>query len=76
MDEKDLQAIQGLLRKELKTELAPMKDDLEEVKETTNANNTSLMNLEKEIGIYNDALDIERKRVDKHEERLAQLEVT
>ena len=64
----DLKAIEDIVK--------PIKVDLEEVKETTNANNLSLMSLEKEIGIYSDALDIERKRVDKHEERLSQLEVS
>ena len=64
----DLKAIEDIVK--------PIKVDLEEVKETTNANNLSLMSLEKEIGIYSDALDIERKRVDKHEERISQLEVS
>lgn len=59
MDEQDLKAIQKMVRGELK-----------EIKETVDANNVSLMKLESTIGIYSDALDIEWKRLDKHDDRL------
>ncbi|HEY4694633.1 MAG TPA: hypothetical protein VIH52_01560 [Candidatus Nanoarchaeia archaeon] len=71
MDEKDLKAIQGLFRKELKTEL---KKELEPIKADIGVVKGSVMNLEKEIGVYMDALDIERKRINTHDGRLEVIE--
>jgi len=67
MDEEDLKAIQKIFRKELKVEMEP-------IKETLGANTKSLINLEKEIKAYMDALDVERKRIDRHDERLEVIE--
>lgn len=59
MDEKDLEAIERIFDKKL-----------EPINEKLDSHTTSLMNLEKEIKSYMDALDIERKRLDKHDGRL------
>lgn len=67
MDLKDLKAIQGLFRKEFKKELNPIKEKLL-------THSGSLMRIEKEIGVYKDALDIERKRIDGHDSRLEVIE--
>lgn len=73
MDEKDLEAIGNLLDKKLDLKLdeklKPLKDGLTEIRETVDSHTVSLMNLEKDIKSYTEALDIERKRVDKHDER-------
>ncbi len=74
MDKGDLKAIQGLFRKEFSEELSPIKAELVEIKETLDSHTVSLMNLEKEIKSYMDALDLERKRVDKHDNRLEVIE--
>ncbi len=67
MDNEDLKAIQKLFRKELKVEMEP-------IKETLGANTESLINIEKEIKAYMDALGVERKRIDKHDSRLEIIE--
>jgi chromosome segregation ATPase len=98
MDEKDLKAIQKIVKEEIKPlrvdldsvkmdlstvkedlgtvkeEQGTIKEDLKEIKETVDANNVSLIKLENTIGLYSDALDIERKRIDKHDERLEVIE--
>ena len=78
MDEKDLKSIENLLDKKLDQKLnqalEPIKNDLTEIKESVDSNTASFTNLEKEIGIYKDALDIERERIDKHDERLEVVE--
>ena len=51
-----------------------VKANLEEVTETTNANAGSLMTIEKEIEAYSDALDVERKRINRHDTRLETVE--
>ena len=76
MDAKDLQAIGNLLDKKLDEKLQPIKKDLGEIKETVDSHSVSLMNLEKEIKIYNDALDVERKRIDGHDTQLTKVEET
>ncbi|OGM54240.1 hypothetical protein A3F62_04340 [Candidatus Woesebacteria bacterium RIFCSPHIGHO2_12_FULL_44_11] len=63
MDEQDLKAIGGLLDKKLE----PIKEDLLIVK-------GSVIKLENEIKAYMDALDVERKRIDQHDERLEVIE--
>ena len=70
MDEEDLKALDKLFDKKL----TPIKEDLNEIKETVDANNSTLINLEKEIKVYMDDLDIERKRIDKHDKRLEVIE--
>ena len=70
MDEEDLKALDKLFDKKL----TPIKEDLNEIKETVDANNSTLINLEKEIKVYMDALDLERKRIDRHDERLEVIE--
>ena len=60
--------------KEIEKLINPLKEDLGEVKETVSANNVSLIKLENTIGVYSDALDIERKRIAKHDERLGVIE--
>ena len=60
MDQEDLKAFGSLLDKKLDEKLAP-------IKETLVSHTESLMNLEKEIKSYMDRLDIERKRIDKHD---------
>jgi len=58
----------------VKEDLKIVKEDLKEVKETVTANNSSLIKLENNIGGYKDALDVERKRIDKHDDRLEVIE--
>ena len=60
--------------KDIENLLKPVKQDLNKIKETVDANNGSLIKLENTIGVYSDALDIERKRIDKHDERLGVVE--
>jgi DNA repair ATPase RecN len=67
MDEKDLEAIGGLLDKKLDQKLQP-------IQETLDSHTASLIKIEKEIKSYMDALDIERKRIDEHDERLEVIE--
>ena len=81
MDERDLNAIGNVIDKKLgeklhpiKTDLGKVKSDLVEIKETVGANNVSLIKLENTIGVYKDALDVERKRIDKHDERFEVIE--
>ncbi len=50
MDKKDLKAIQGLLRKELKSELSPIKSRLDKVEGKLNKNTASVMKIERNIG--------------------------
>jgi DNA repair ATPase RecN len=47
---------------------------LEPVNEKLDTHTVSLINLEKEIKAYMDALDVERKRIDKHDDRLEVIE--
>jgi len=54
--------------------LVPVKEDLGVVKEKLDAHSASLMTLEKEIKAYLDALDVERKRIDRHDGRLEVIE--
>ncbi|MDP2720840.1 MAG: hypothetical protein Q8O75_02775 [bacterium] len=70
MDEEELKALDKLFDKKL----TPIKEDLNEIKETVDVNNASLINLENTIGVYSDALDVERKRIDKHDGRLEVIE--
>ena len=91
MDEKDLKAIQSIVKKEIepvkvdldsvkeglgsvKEGLGSVKVQLREIKETVDANNASLITLENTIGVYKDALDVERKRIDRHDTRLEVVE--
>ena len=95
MDEKDLQALEGLLDKKLDQKLRPIKETLDShtklLKSHTEILNThteilnthtetlathtlSLLNLERDIKSYMDALDIERKRIDKSDERVKVIE--
>ena len=67
MDEKDLQSLENLLDKKLDEKLQP-------IKETLDSHTVSLLNLEREIKSYMDALDIERKRIDKTDERVKVIE--
>jgi DNA repair ATPase RecN len=53
--------------KEIGKLLKPMDEKLD-------SHTVSLINLEKEIKAYMDALDVERKRVDKHDDRLEVIE--
>lgn len=83
MDEKDLEAIGNLVDKKLDQKLKPLqedlngiKEDLTEIKETVDSHTVSLMNLEKDIKSYLEALDIESKRIDKHDERLEVIETS
>ena len=72
MDERDLKALDKLFDKKLE----PIKKDLDEIKETVDSHTVSLMNLEKNIKSYNDALDVERKRIDGQDTRLTKVEET
>ena len=74
MNQEDLKAISGLLDKKLDEKLNPIKTDLVEIKESVEANTASVMNLESEIKAYSDALDIERKRIGKHDASLEVIE--
>ncbi|HEX7456494.1 MAG TPA: hypothetical protein VF303_03440 [Candidatus Nanoarchaeia archaeon] len=81
MDDEGLKAIGNIIDKKfgeklspLKTDLGKVKSDLVEIKETVNANNVSLIKLENTIGVYKDALDVERKRIDRHDGRLEVIE--
>lgn len=73
MDAKDLKAIGNLLDKKLGEKLD---EKLQPINDKLDAHSGSLMTLEKEIGIYKDGLDIERKRINEHETRLAKVEET
>lgn len=70
MDEKDLEAIQGLFRKEMKRELVPIKKQLD-------ANTSSTMRIEQKIDaaleLRQDVSEV-RKQVKNHEERIVNLE--
>ena len=88
MDEKDLQALENLLDKKLDEKLQPIKETLDAHTELLNSHTevlnshtetlathtASLLNLERDIKSYMDALDIERKRVDKNDERIKVIE--
>ena len=84
MDKEDLRAIQKIVKEEIKPikvdldsvkgGLDSVKGDLGEIKGTVDANNASLISIENTIGVYKDALDIERKRVNKHDEHLEIIE--
>lgn len=84
MDEKDLKSIQKIVKEEIKpvkvdlgsvkTDVASAKQEVSEIKETVDANNVSLIKLENTIGVYKDALDVERKRIVRHDERLDVIE--
>ena len=63
MDEEDLKALDKLFDKKLK----PLNEKLD-------SHTVSLMNLEKEIKVYMNALDVERRRIDKHDSRLGVIE--
>ncbi|OGY23158.1 MAG: hypothetical protein A2172_02145 [Candidatus Woykebacteria bacterium RBG_13_40_15] len=67
MEEKDLEAIDKIINKALKEKLEPVNEKLD-------SHTVSLLNLEKEIKAYMDALDLERKRIDKHDGRLEVIE--
>jgi hypothetical protein len=70
MDQDDLKAIQGLFRKELKTELEPIKEKLD-------SNTSGIMKVEQKIDaaleLRQDVSDV-RNQVKHHEERISQLE--
>lgn len=84
MDEKDLQAIEGLLDKKLQ----PIKETLDShtdmlnshteklnvIEEKLDSHTVSFLNLERDIKSYMDALDIERKRIDRTDERVKVIE--
>jgi len=74
MDEGDLKVIDSLLDKKFDQKLAPIERNLLEIKESVDTNTGSVMNLEKEIKAYMDALDVERKRIDRHDGRLEVIE--
>ena len=57
-----------------KGDLKEIKKLLDPIKETQDSHTSSLINLEREIKAYMDALDVERKRVDKHDSRLEVIE--
>ncbi len=63
MDEDDLKTLDKLFDKKLQ----PINDKLD-------SHTDSLINLEKEIKVYLDALDLERKRIDRHDDRLEVIE--
>ena len=60
-----------MLTKDDLTEIGKL---LEPMNEKLDTHTVSLINLEKEIKAYMDALDVERKRVDKHDSRLEVIE--
>ncbi len=84
MDENDLKALENLLDKKLHpiretldshTELLNSHTEILNTHTETLATHTlSLLNLEREIKSYMDALDIERKRIDKTDERVKVIE--
>ncbi|MCH7641149.1 hypothetical protein IID22_03060 [Patescibacteria group bacterium] len=63
MSEKDLKALDKLFDRKLK----PSNEKLD-------SHTVSLMNLEKEIKVYMDALDVERKRINGDDKRLDVIE--
>jgi len=63
MDEEDLKVLDKLFDKKL-----------EPINEKLDAHTVSLVNLEREIKAYMDALDLERKRIDRHDKRLEVIE--
>ena len=63
MDEEDLKALDKLFDKKLKP-----------INEKLDAHTVSLVNLEREIKAYMDALDLERKRIYRHDKRLEVIE--
>ena len=67
MEEKDLEAIDKIINKALKVKLEPVNEKLD-------SHTVSLLKLEKEIKAYMDALDVGRKRIDKHDGRLEVIE--
>jgi DNA repair ATPase RecN len=60
-----------MLTKDDLTEIGKL---LEPMNEKLDTHTVSLINLEKEIKAYMDALDVERKRIDKHDDRLEVIE--
>ena len=81
MDEKDLQSLENLLDKKLDQKLQPIKETLDAHTELLNSHTEtlathtlSLLNLERDIKSYMDALDVERKRIDKSDERIKVIE--
>ncbi|MDP2671191.1 MAG: hypothetical protein Q8P13_01885 [bacterium] len=74
MDEKDLQAIDNLLKKNLKIEL---RSELEPIKEKLDSNTASVMRIEQKINaaleLRQDVAEV-RTQVKDHEERINQLE--
>lgn len=76
MNEKDLEAIENLLDKKLDSKLKPLQDDLTEIRETVDSHTVSLMNLEKDIKSYLETLDVEKKRIDKQDERFEVIEAS
>ncbi len=66
MDQEDLKALDKLFNRKLN----PIGEKLEVIEEKVDSHSVSLINLEKEIKTYMDALDVERKRIDKHDQRL------
>jgi hypothetical protein len=57
-----------------KGDLKEIKKLLDPIKETQDSHTVSLVNLEREIKAYMGALDVERKRVDRHDERFEVIE--
>ena len=78
MDQEDLKTFEKILKKnlknELRTELTPLKNQVNEMQETLDTVKGSVIKIENEIKSHNDAFDIERKRIDKHDTRLTKVE--
>ena len=64
----------GKLLSPIKKSVNSNTEELKIIKETVDANNASLINLESTIGVYKDALDVERKRINGDDKRLDVIE--
>ena len=71
----DLKAIEKLIEPVKKIQAVHSKE-LKKIESKVSTNTGSLMEIENTIGVYRDALDIERKRIDGHDTRLTKVEET
>jgi DNA repair ATPase RecN len=81
MDKKDLRDFGEVVDRKLNQNIKPLKKEFDKVNDKLNvleekvdSNTAAVMNIEREIKTYMDALDIERKRIDKHDKRLEVIE--
>lgn len=84
MDKEDLKTLDRLFDKKLKPinkslnkhseKFEAIGEKIEVIGEKLDSHTVSLMNLEKEIKVYMDALDVERKRIDRHDGGLEMIE--